>query len=33
MGLIYARLELVSAGDIELERKGYIKSNQIKKMK
>ena len=31
MGLIYAKLELVSAGDIALERKGYIKKNQIKK--
>ena len=33
MGLIYAELELVSAGDIELERKGYIEKSQIKKEK
>ena len=33
MGLIYADLELISAGDIELERKGYIKKSQIKKEK
>lgn len=31
MGLIYAKLELVSADDVALERKGYIKKNQIKK--
>jgi clan AA aspartic protease len=33
VGLIYADLELISAGDIELERKGYIKKSQIKKEK
>ncbi len=32
MGLIYADLELVSIGDIELERKGYIKKTDIKKV-
>ena len=31
MGLIYADLELVSADDIALERKGYIKKEDIKK--
>ena len=31
MGLIHAKLELVSAEDVGLERKGYIKKNQIKK--
>ncbi len=31
MGLIYADLELVSAGDIELARKGYINKEDIKK--
>lgn len=31
MGLIYAKLELVSAGDIELHRKGYISKTAIKK--
>jgi len=33
MGLIYAELELVSADDITLERKGYIKKEEIKKVK
>ncbi len=33
MGLIYADLELVSADDIALERKGYIKKEDIKKEK
>ena len=32
MGLVYANLELISAGDIELERKGYISKNDIKKV-
>ncbi len=32
MGLIYADLELVSAGDIELHRHGYIKKDLIKKV-
>ncbi|OAD19227.1 hypothetical protein THIOM_005152 [Candidatus Thiomargarita nelsonii] len=31
MGLIYADIELVSAGDKELARKGYIKKDEIKK--
>ncbi len=31
MGLIYADLELVSAGDFELARKGYITKEDIKK--
>jgi len=31
MGLIHAELELVSAGDIELARRGYIKKKDIKK--
>ena len=31
MGLIYADLELVSAEDVGLERKGYIEKSQIKK--
>ena len=31
MGLIYADLELVSAGDLELARKGYINKEDIKK--
>ena len=31
MGLIYADLELVSAGDLELLRKGYITKEEIKK--
>ena len=31
MGLIYADLELVSAGDLELARKGYIDKKDIKK--
>ncbi len=31
MGLIYAEIELVSAGDKELARKGYIKEKEIKK--
>ena len=31
MGLIYADLELVSADDIALERKGYIKKEDIKR--
>jgi len=31
MGLIYADLELVSAEDVLLERRGYIKKEQIKK--
>jgi len=31
MGLIYADLELVSAEDVALERKGYIAKTQIKK--
>ncbi len=31
MGLIYADLELVSAGDIELERKGHINKKDIKR--
>jgi len=31
MGLIYANLELVSAGDMELHRKGYINKKEIKK--
>jgi clan AA aspartic protease len=31
MGLIYADIELVSAGDTELARKGYIKKEDIKK--
>ena len=29
MGLIYADLELVSAGDLELVRKGYINKEEI----
>ncbi|MBL0686383.1 MAG: hypothetical protein JJV94_00965, partial [Sulfurospirillum sp.] len=33
MGLIYADLELISAEDVALERKGYIQKNQIKKEK
>jgi clan AA aspartic protease len=32
MGLIYADLELVSAEDVSLERRGYIKKEQIKKI-
>ena len=32
MGLIYADLELVSAGDVELHRQGYIKKDMIKKV-
>ena len=32
MGLIYADLELVSAGDVELNRQGYIKKEMIKKV-
>lgn len=31
MGLIYADLELVSPGDMELSRKGYIDESAIKK--
>ncbi len=31
MGLIYADLELVSAGDLELVRKGYINKEDVKK--
>jgi clan AA aspartic protease len=31
MGLIYADIELVSAGDFELARKGYINKEDIKK--
>ncbi len=31
MGLIYADIELVSAGDLELVRKGYINEEEIKK--
>ena len=31
MGLIYADLELVSAGDVELSRRGYIEKAEIKK--
>lgn len=31
MGLIYAELELVSAGDVELARRGYIQADEIKK--
>ncbi len=31
MGLIYADLELVSADDLALERKGYINKDEIKK--
>ncbi|BCG65009.1 MAG: hypothetical protein methR_P2815 [Methyloprofundus sp.] len=31
MGLIYADLELVSAEDLALARKGYIKKQDIKK--
>ena len=31
MGLIYAELELISAGDVELARRGYIKKEDIKK--
>jgi clan AA aspartic protease len=31
MGLIHAELELVSAEDIALERRGYIKKSDIKK--
>ncbi len=31
MGLIHAKLELVSAEDVGLERKGYIEKSQIKK--
>ncbi|MBT4836799.1 MAG: hypothetical protein HON94_05585 [Methylococcales bacterium] len=31
MGLIYADIELVSAGDVELARRGYIQKNEIKK--
>ena len=30
MGLIYADIELVSAGDVELARRGYIQKNEIK---
>ncbi len=33
MRLIYADLELISAEDVALERKGYIQKNQIKKEK
>lgn len=33
MGLIYAELELVSAGDMELVRRGYIKKSEIKREK
>lgn len=32
MGLIYANLELVSAGDVELARKGYINKEAIKRV-
>ena len=32
MGLIYAKLELVSADDVALERKGYLPKDQIKKL-
>ena len=30
MGLIYAELELVSAEDIALARRGYIKKDEVK---
>ena len=31
MGLIYAELELVSAGDVELARRGYVSKEAIKR--
>jgi len=33
MGLIHADIELISCGDIELARRGYISNEQIKKIK
>jgi len=33
MGLIYAEIELISSDDIALFRKGYIKEEEIKKVK
>ena len=33
MGLIYAELELINAGDIELARRHYIGEEEIKRMK
>jgi len=32
MGLIYANVELVNAGEIFLAHKGYIKPNEVKRM-
>ncbi|ETR67985.1 MAG: hypothetical protein OMM_10994 [Candidatus Magnetoglobus multicellularis str. Araruama] len=33
MGLVYADIELINSDDLALLRRGYIKNNQVKKMK
>jgi len=33
MGLVYADIELINSDDLALLRRGYIKKNQVKKMK
>lgn len=32
MGLVYAEIELINAGDIEMVRRGYMDKDEIKKM-
>jgi clan AA aspartic protease len=32
MGLVYAEIELINGGDIELARRGYIDKDEIKRM-
>ena len=32
MGLIYAEIEIINGGDLELVRRGYIDQDEIKRM-
>ncbi len=33
MGLVYAEIELINAGDLELQRRGYIVESEVKRAK
>jgi clan AA aspartic protease len=33
MGLVYANIELINSGDVEVARRGFIKKNEIRKAK
>jgi hypothetical protein len=32
MGLVHAEIELVNAGDLEVARRGFIKSEEVRRM-